>query len=57
MKEVKLTLVKTEDGISATNESNSTIDYFDESEESRKEFVKYLLDEFINKEVGKVKYQ
>lgn len=51
MKEIKLTLTKTEAGITAANESTGTIDIFDESENNRHSFVKYILDEFLNKEV------
>lgn len=50
MKEIKLELVKDNSGITATNETVNTVDYFDESEEARKEFIKYLV-EFMNTEV------
>lgn len=48
---IKLELVKDENGITAANETEGTIDHFDETEEARKEFVLFMLDEFINKEV------
>jgi hypothetical protein len=48
---IKLELVKDENGIMASNETEGTIEFFDETEEARKEFVMYFLEEFINKEV------
>ena len=48
---VQLTLIKNATGITAVNEYESKIDYFDDAEESRKAFIKYMLDEFINKEI------
>lgn len=51
MRKIKLELVKDNSGITASNETEGTIDYFDETEEARKEFVMFMLDEFINKEV------
>ena len=50
MKEIKLELVKDNTGITATNETANTVDYFDESEQARKEFVAFLVD-FMNTEV------
>lgn len=58
MKEVKLTLIKTPEGISATNETESKVSFFEDDEESRKAFVLFMVDEFINKEVdGGKKYR
>ncbi len=56
MKKLELKLIKTDAGITAANETNDTIDYFDESEEARQRFVQYMVD-FINTEVGGKKYQ
>lgn len=56
--EVKLTLVKTAAGITAANETKGTVDYFDETEEARQQFVLFMVDNFINKEVdGGKKYK
>lgn len=51
-KEIKLTLIKNEAGITAANEDEGTIDLFDDSEQNRQDFIRYMLDEFINKEVS-----
>lgn len=51
MKNIELTLIKDDSGITASNEHAGTVDFFDESEESRQEFIRFMLDEFINKEV------
>lgn len=51
MKKIKLELVKDQYGITASNEDAGVIEYFDESEEARKDFIMYMLQEFINKEV------
>jgi hypothetical protein len=50
-KEVTLRLVKDDSGITAANETEGTIDFFDKTEEARKDFILYFLEEFINKEV------
>jgi hypothetical protein len=50
-KEIKLTLIKNEAGITASNEDAGTIDLFDDSDEQRQEFIRYMLDGFINAEV------
>lgn len=50
-KQVKLTLIKQDVGIIAENELDGRVDLFDNSEEARMNFMKYMLDEFINKEV------
>ena len=56
-KEIKLTLIKNEAGITAANEDEGTIDLFDDSEQNRQDFIRFMLDEFINKEVtGGKKY-
>jgi hypothetical protein len=47
--EIKLYLVKDEHGIVATNEEDGRVDVFDETDDSRKDFVLFMLDEFINK--------
>lgn len=48
---VQLTLIKNATGITAANEYEFRIDHFDNSEEARMDFMKFMLDEFINKEV------
>lgn len=50
-KKIKLELVKDEAGITAANETQGTIEFFDESEEARKDFIMYFLEEFMNKEI------
>jgi len=50
---VELVLVKTDKGITASNEAEGTIDYFDETEEARQQFVLFMVDNFINKEIAK----
>lgn len=52
--QIKLELVKDEHGITAANEEAGSIDIFDESNEGRKDFVLFMLDEFINKEIADV---
>jgi hypothetical protein len=56
-KEIKLELVKDESGIVATNEEMGQIVFFDEDEEGRRNFVLYMLDEFINKEINGKEYK
>lgn len=49
--QIKLELIKNEAGITASNQTTGIIDFFDETEEARKEFLLYFLQEFINKEI------
>jgi hypothetical protein len=49
--QIKLELVKDNSGITATNEESSQVDLFDETDQGRQEFILFMLDEFINKEV------
>jgi len=51
-KTVELKLTKTTAGITASNEVDGTIDYFDETPEARQQFVQFMVDQFINKEVA-----
>jgi len=58
MKQINIELIKDASGITAVNHDFGTVDYFDDSTESRKEFVQYLVDQFINVEVeGGYKYK
>ena len=50
-KKIELSLIKTAEGITATNKEESTIDMFDDDDEGRKSFVEYMVENFINKEV------
>lgn len=50
-KKIELKLIKNEGGITAANEQESVIEFFDNSEEARKDFIMFMLEEFINKEV------
>lgn len=50
-KQIKLELVKDEHGIAATNQDEGYVELFDEDDQGRQEFVLFMLDEFINKEV------
>lgn len=50
-KRIELTLIKSNSGIIVANEDEGKIDYFDQTEEARKDFVKYMIEEFINREV------
>ena len=50
-KKIELSLIKTAEGITATNKEESTIDMFDDDDEGRKSFVEYMIENFINKEV------
>lgn len=50
-KKIELTLIKTKDGVTAANEAEGTIDFFDEEEQGRREFIEYMLQQFINKEI------
>ena len=51
MKKLELKLIKTENGITATDFEGGKIHYFDETDEARQQFVKFIVDEFINREV------
>lgn len=50
-KQIKLELVKDEHGIAATNQQEGYVELFDEDDEGRTNFVLFMLDEFINKEI------
>ncbi len=50
-RKIELKLVKDEYGIVVSNEDIGVIEFFDETEQARKEFLMFVLEEFINKEV------
>jgi hypothetical protein len=50
-KEVVLKLVKTANGVSLSNESEMTIDIFDDTNHGRQELIKALIDQLLNAEV------
>lgn len=50
-KKIELKLIKTSNGITAANDEESRIDMFEDTDDGRKEFVKYIVDTFLNKEV------
>lgn len=57
-KEIKLILIKNEAGITVVNEAALTVDFFDESDQNRQAFIKYMVEEFINYEIfGGKKYR
>jgi hypothetical protein len=51
MNTIKIQLTKDESGITASNEEQGTIEFFDKTPEARKEFIYYMLENFINQEV------
>lgn len=51
MKKLELKLIKTKTGVTAANEDKGIIDHFEDDDHGRKEFVKFMLEEFINKEI------
>ena len=57
-KEVVLKLVKTANGVSLSNETEMTLDVFDDTDHGRQELIKTLVDQLLNAEVkGGRKYR
>lgn len=50
-KEIKITLVKTKDGVQLSNDTLKSIDLFDDSDDGRKKLIQSLIDQFLNAEV------
>lgn len=57
MKNITLTVKKTETGYTAYTESKDSLSFFTDDDQGRKMLIQYLVDELLNKEVqGGVKY-
>lgn len=58
MKELKIELVKTSGGYQISNADAQSIDVFEDTDEGRKEFVRFLVNNVLNLEVeGGRKYE
>lgn len=50
-KEITLKLVKTANGVTLSNESEMTLDIFDDTDHGRKALIQALVDQLLNAEV------